>query len=281
MAAAAQILWDVIHYRLRKLEMANLAGAVSIAVALGLSLSEVAYRTLFAFVLNVFVYLNNDYVDLHFDLDSPDKDQDKTRFLQHNRGAAIALQWALVALLVALAMPFPRDLLAALVLGGGVCVAYSGWLKRRPYVDIVAMMAWGVAMPLCGTPLDRTLGVLMAGQLGLISGVFESIQVMRDESEDREQGVQTTAVVLGAQRTLLLARVLMVLAAVYAALVLHPLSGALGLAAVAIPMGADPARYWTRVKLCFGLSWLVGCAQVYWMEASAGLWLRLPAQAAL
>ena len=107
MAAAAQILWDVIHYRLRKLEMANLAGAVSIAVALGLSLSEVAYRTLFAFVLNVFVYLNNDYVDLHFDLDSPDKDQDKTRFLQHNRGAAIALQWALVASWSPWPCPFP------------------------------------------------------------------------------------------------------------------------------------------------------------------------------
>ena len=46
----------------------------------------------------------------------------------------------------------------------------------------------------------------MALQLGLFSGVFETIQVLRDADEVAEEGVRTTAVALGKPRTLMLAR---------------------------------------------------------------------------
>ena len=62
--AALRIVAAVVGYRLRKLEMANLVAALSIAIALRLPWPEVAYRTAFAFFLNALVYLNNDYIDV-------------------------------------------------------------------------------------------------------------------------------------------------------------------------------------------------------------------------
>jgi hypothetical protein len=45
------------------------------------------------------------------------------------------------------------------------------------------MIAWGVAMPLVGSPIENQDGWALALQLGLFSGVFESIQVMRNADE--------------------------------------------------------------------------------------------------
>ena len=74
MVAAFKILRDVLVERLRKREMANLAGAVSIMLVLGLPGPEMGVRVLFATLLNVLVYLNNDYCVVEFDLYAPGKD---------------------------------------------------------------------------------------------------------------------------------------------------------------------------------------------------------------
>ena len=124
----------------------------------------------------------------------------------------------MLALLAAAALAYGGGLLVPLIAGGGVCMAYSRWIKRRPYLDILAMMLWGFLMPLCGSPIDSVLGLCMAMQLGLFSAVFETIQVMRDADEDAAEGVRTTAVVLGKRRTLQLARGLMLLSSAYAVL---------------------------------------------------------------
>src|ERR1700755_942845 len=96
-AAAVKIVVDVLVFRLRKLEMANLAAATSIALTLGLSWTTVAWRTLFALVLNVLVYLNNDYIDVAVDLQAGNKDAQKSRFLADNMRAALVAQLALLA----------------------------------------------------------------------------------------------------------------------------------------------------------------------------------------
>ena len=84
MTAALKIIAHVLGYRLRQLEMANLAGAVSIMLALRLPFGDVAWRTLFALLLNVFVYLNNDYLDVAADARASHKDQSKVSFLQQH-----------------------------------------------------------------------------------------------------------------------------------------------------------------------------------------------------
>jgi 4-hydroxybenzoate polyprenyltransferase len=148
MVAGPKIIADVVAYRLRKLEMANLGAATSIALALHLPFAEVAYRTAFTFVLNVLVYLNNDYLDLGLDLRSESKDADKARFLADHMPAARRAQWTLLVLLIVAALSYDPGLLLPLIAGGGICLAYSAKFKHRPYLDVLAMMAWGVAMPM-------------------------------------------------------------------------------------------------------------------------------------
>jgi len=272
MLAALRIIAGVVAYRIRKLEMANLAGAGSIAVALHLPIVDIVIRTAFAFILNALVYLNNDYIDIQIDLASADKDAEKSRYLAENKRAALLAQWTLVALLAAVALFYDPGLFVPLIAGGGICFWYSAQLKHRPYLDILAMIIWGVTMPLCGSPLDSTVGLLMAVQLGLFSGVFETIQVMRDADEDREEGVRTTGVVLGKARSLTLARVQMVFCSLYALLVLQPWAAAVTAGALVVPFSETSIeRYWTRVKLVYGIAWLVICAWVWWYGGRAGL----------
>jgi 4-hydroxybenzoate polyprenyltransferase len=271
--AGLRIVMGVIGYRIRKLEMANLAAATSIALALRLPFVEVLLRTAFALTLNALVYLNNDYLDIEIDLASADKDQAKSRYLAAHKGTALAAQWTLVGLLVALALAFDKGLLVPLIAGGGICVWYSAQLKHRPFVDIGAMIIWGVTMPLCGAPLTRPVGLLLAVQLGLFSGVFETIQVMRDADEDAEAGVRTTGVVLGKRRSLLLARLQMLGCSLYAVLVLQPWAAAISLLALVVPYSERATeQYWTRVKVVYGVSWLMLCASVFWTGQRAG-WL--------
>ena len=272
MFASFRIVADVLAYRLKKLEMANLAAATSIAVALHLPFSNVVGRTLFAAALNVLVYLNNDYVDVGLDMQSTGKDSAKTRFLHEHLGAALGAQWGIVAMLVVAAVAFDVGLLAPLVFGGGICVLYSAYLKRRPYVDVPSMMLWGLAMPACGFPWQSRLGWCLAVELGLFSGVFEAIQVMRDADEDAIEGVRTTGVVLGKRGTLTLTRVLMIISTVFAGVAVHPIAGVLSAGALAVPFSTeDIARYWTRVKLVYGVTWLFICAWVFFQGHSQGL----------
>lgn len=273
MIAGFNIVLGVLVYRLRKLEMANLAAGASIAVALHLGIGDVAYRTVYAFVLNVLVYLNNDYIDVGIDLKSADKDNAKSRYLAEHMGAALGAQWMLGALLVVAAVVHEIGLLVPLVTGGGICIWYSAVLKRRPYLDILSMMLWGLAMPLCGVPITSLLGFAMAFQLALFSGVFESIQVMRDADEDaEEEGVRTTGVVLGKAKTLVLARVIMVLSTAYAALVLHPIAALISAGAFFVPFASDRVeKYWTRVKLVYGFTWLFICGWVFFHGGTSGL----------
>jgi len=265
-AAALRIVYQVVAFRVRKLEMANLAGAVAIMVVLRLPLPDLVFRTLFAALLNVLVYLNNDYHDVAIDARAPDKDRDKARYLARHMGAALRAQWILLALLCALALLHSLGLCLVLVAGGGICWLYSKYLKHTPLLDVAAMAGWGVVMPLCGSPLDRPLGIALAVQLGLFSAVFETIQVVRDRESDAQLGVRTSAVVLGTRRTFMLTRGLMVLCAAYGAVVLHPVSGALALGAVLLPMREgerEAQRLWTYVKAIYGGAWLLACAFLY------------------
>ena len=264
MGAALKIVFDVAVFRLRRLEMANMAAALAIMSALHLPGVEVAGRMVFALLLNLFVYLNNDWLDLEQDLASEDKNRDKTRFMADHPGAALGAQFGLLGILTVFALWWGGGLWLPLLLGGGVCWAYSKWLKRMPMVDVLAMIAWGVAMPMVGVPWGDPAGLALLGQLGLFSGVFESIQVLRDRDEDEERGVQTTAVVLGAARTHRMARGLMFASGIYAALAFHPLLAAFPVAAAFVKLGDDVHVYWNKIRLILGLCMLAETLLVWW-----------------
>jgi 4-hydroxybenzoate polyprenyltransferase len=270
MPAELKIVLDVARYRLRRLEMANLVAAVAIMLALRLGTAELLVRTGFGVLLNLFVYLNNDWHDLEDDLVASSRDREKTEYLAAHRGAAKRAQMGLLGLLAGFALVWGGGLGWPLVLGAGICAAYSAWLKRRPYVDVAAMMAWGVAMPAVAVPPGAEAGWWLLGQLALFSGVFETIQVLRDRDVDARRGIRTTAVVLGRARTELLVRGLLVLSGAYAATCFHPALVVLPLVAAVLPIPAVRVEaYWNRVRLLLGPTLLLECALVY-MRAGPG-----------
>lgn len=271
---AVRITLEVAVYRLRRLEMANIAGAAAIAFALQLPPGEFMVRVGFAFGLNLLVYLNNDYLDLAADLRVPGRDDIKTRFLRDHRRAGVCAQLGLLALLLAVCVWMP-GLLVPLVLGGGVCWAYSAWLKAMPYADVAAMIAWGVAMPLCGAPPESALGWALAGWLGLFSGVFEGIQVIRDHDADAATGVRTTAVALGVARTLVLVRVMLGVSAVYGALMVSPWLAALPALAILVPLDRDVTRTWNRARGVLGVAFLGAVGWVWWSGGTSGVLVRV------
>jgi 4-hydroxybenzoate polyprenyltransferase len=273
MLPALKILADVAIFRLKKLEMANMFAAAAIMLALGLGWLDMGVRFAFGVLLNLLAYLTNDYFDVDQDLESPNKDHAKTRFLKEHMRAALGAQIGLAVFLAAAAIAWSPDLLAALVCGAGICWIYSWKLKRVPYVDVLAMIVWGVTMPLVGLPLDRALGWLLVGQLALFSACFESIQVIRDHDEDLAKGVRTTAVRLGIPATRVLLRGFMILSAAYAALFLHRWIGLALLACLFLPL--DPRRadvYWNRQRFLMGIVWLALIAWIWWTGAADG-WL--------
>lgn len=270
MAPSLRILLDVAVYRLRKLEMANMVGAVAIMLTLRLTPEDLAVRTVFAFLLNLLAYLVNDYCDIERDL-AIDREAEKTRFLAEHRQVAFWVQVALFGTLVGVGVLWSAGLVLAAAAGAGICWLYTARLKETPYWDVAAMAAWGVGMTLVAFPLDSALGWLLAVQLGLFSSCFESIQVLRDHDEDAASGVRTTAVALGPRRTLLLARCLMVVSAAYALLLLHRHIGWAVLFAVLVPFdAAAPSRYWNRIRVVLGLAWVAMLGWIFWKGSAYG-----------
>jgi 4-hydroxybenzoate polyprenyltransferase len=276
MLPAVKIVVDVAIFRLKKFEMANMFAAAAIMLALGLEWADMAVRFGFGLLLNLLAYLTNDYFDVDQDLESPNKDHAKARYLKEHMRAAFWAQVALAVFLALVAVAWSPDLLAALAIGGGICWIYSWKLKRVPYIDVICMIVWGVAMPLVGLPPDRALGWLLLFQLALFSACFESIQVIRDHDEDLAGGVRTTAVRLGIPATKILLRAFMVLSAAYAALLLHRWIGLALLACLFLPL--DPKRadsYWTRQRFVMGVVWLALIGWIWWTGSADGWLLAL------
>jgi 4-hydroxybenzoate polyprenyltransferase len=272
--AALKILADVLSFRLRRLEMANLAAALAIMIALRLPLAELAVRGLFVAILNLLAYLINDVVDLEHDL-AAGRAPEKTRFLSEHRRAALGAELALTLALALIALAWSPWLLVPGALGAGICWFYTAYLKRVPYADVVAMAAWGAAMPLAAIPPDSVLGWALIGQLALFSACFELIQVLRDREADSALGVRTTAVALGPARTLFILRIAMLLSAAYAVALLHRFIGVALLAALALPFGVEIERFWHRVRVVFGLVWLALIAWIASTGTSSGAFVLL------
>ena len=266
MSAVFRILRDVIVYRVRKREMANLASSLTIMLAVGLPHGDVVVRFLFALALNVVVYLTNDIYDVDADLACPDKDTNKAAFLHANRKSAWLAALMPVTVMVAIGFVYDHELLITLLIAGTACWAYSARLKRTAFLDLVTILVCGVAGSMLAFPFDSTLGWYLAGLLGLFAACFQTVQMVRDHDADAAFGTRTTAVVLGPKATIALQHVLLITSAVYASLMLHRwLGAALALAAL-LPLHAHQAtQHWNRIRVALGLAWL---AIIAWVTAT-------------
>ncbi len=258
LTAPFRIVADAAIYRIRKREGANLATSMTLAVALSLPVTDIAYRCVFGVLLNLFVYLLNDCFDVQLDLAAPGRDSERTQFLHDHLGAG----WTMVALLAIIlgvtGWLHSTGLVVAFVANAVLITAYSRVLKRLPLVDLVAMVGWGVTMAMVGFPIESVDGWRFAGLLAILCAVTEAIQVIRDAASDQQAGLRTTAVVLGVRPTVWVARALMVGACVYTCLVLHTLLGLIFLCALLVPIrAASAARSWDLLRLVLGPTWLL------------------------
>ena len=279
MLPALKIILDVARFRLARLEMANMVAATALMLTFRLPALELGGRVCFALLLNLLVYLNNDFHDLIDDLASTSRDSDKTSYLRDHMRAAIGAQLGLLGALVAMVVLWRLELAVPLVLGGGICWAYSYRLKRVPGLDVVAMTLWGMSMPLVGFPLELIVGWLLVAQLGLFSTVFESIQILRDRAEDAAQEARTTAVSVGEGAMRWIIRGALIAAGLFAALCLSPWAGGAVLVSSRLPIGEDTPRYWNRVRMILGLAFVAECVTVYLTGQTQGLWLKIPVDA--
>ncbi len=265
LSAAWRIVADVVAYRLRKREAANLGTTFALALALRLPPIDIAWRGTFAIVLNVFVYLVNDCFDVGIDLRAPGRDTARTRFLAANLRIAWGVCMALGGILVGLGALRSGELFAAALVNIAVIVAYSAVLKHRPGLDILAMGAWGLSMAMPGFAVTSPVGWRLAGVLGILSMVTESVQVLRDEPSDRAAGVRTTAVVLGPSACAGITRVLVLLAAVYTLGVLgEPVAAVVILPGVLVPLRPERAsRSWDILRVLFGAAWVFVLVRYY------------------
>ncbi len=256
--AAARIVADVVVYRVRKREMGNLVTSTTLAAALALPLGDVALRFAFGALLNLWVYLVNDLIDVDVDLAAPGRDQTRVRFLSDHRRIGWLTSMVLLAALAGAGAAHSPGLLVAVSSTAVIIVAYTRWWKRTPGLDLLAMAGWGLSMALVGCPLESAAGLRLAGLLALLCASTEAVQVLRDEDSDRAAGVRTTAVVLGPRLTVLCFRVLVLASAVYASLLLHRWLGLLLLLALPVPMapGDAAARRWDIFRALFGITWL-------------------------
>lgn len=269
---AFKLVADVVVYRIRKREMANLFAAFSIMIALHNEILDIFMRLLFALVLNTLVYLINDYYDVDIDFQSGSRDKSKVAFLRNHRAHARFAMVFMFLTLAAWAGVYYPGLALPLVGGAGICWLYSARLKHIPFADITSMIFWGGIMPTAGIFLDSLCGWLLAAQLALFSACFETIQVLRDRESDSRAGMRTTAVYLGEEKTEGLLRVLLCLNALYCIAVLHKIFGLFLFVAILLPISARKMdEYWNRTRLVFGLVWLALLVQFYLYDTPLGL----------
>ncbi|MBW2704618.1 MAG: UbiA prenyltransferase family protein [Deltaproteobacteria bacterium] len=252
--------------------MANLVAAGSIMVALQLPLHDIGTRLLFGFLLNLLVYLNNDFCDVDQDITSAKKGIERALYLKQHIKAAVGAQISILVVLTGLGVFYSYGLLIALVAGGGICWLYSRKLKRMPYLDVAAMILAGGLVPIVAFPLDSVLGWALVLALAIFSGCFESIQVMRDHDEDLASKVRTTAVRLGIPATMWMLRFFVIIAATYCTAVLNRYAGPVILLALFIPLDRTAVeQYWNRIRMITGVAWLGILVWIFLYGMSDGL----------
>lgn len=263
-----KIAYESFRYRVEKHEANNLLATLSMLLAFKVEGLDLILRVAFAILLNLLIYLLNDYCDLDVDLCDSQRDQPKTRFMaEHRRASQLAVLGELVLLggvAAAHVFLFHTPLLpAALVINVALYFAYSRWLKRIPIVDVLSMTLAGATSTMVGAP-NSVLGYQLLALLGLLSGSYEIVQVIRDAESDEQQGVRTTAVFLGPRLAAWLFRAIVLGAALYGVLLLGKWAAAGFVIALFLPLNvADAARSWDKARVIFGLSWLGLLVQIY------------------
>jgi len=238
-------LWE----RFRRGEGALLAVSAAVVWLRGPLTRTGAAQLALSFLVLATLYSLNDLCDARADGRNPKKNPRLVAsFVAHADGFGLCLGAVQVGL----------ALLAYALLGGTAAlvvvallalnVLYSVRLKGVPFVDVVAVGAWGGLYAAIASPPAR-LCVLV----GVMTAIAHVFQVLEDRDVDAENGINTTAVLSLPATTLVLA----LLCATLASLLARELGwgwAATGLIPLALHLGFRPgAPAWLGSRGCFGL----------------------------
>lgn len=267
-----RIARDILLYRLRKLEMiGHLASVIAIMIVLHRPFDDVLIRSGFALFLIFLTYLNHDFCDVERDLASGTR-ADKTNYLAQHLDEAAYLQGIILFVLLLAAVLYNPWLVPLTILIAAVAWGYSALCKGIPVLDVAGMALWGTVIAFVAFFPGNGLGWILAGQLGLLTGASQTIQLLRDRNEDRSVSVKSTAVVLGPEWTLYLGRVLIGLAGVYGVIFLHRYLGTFMFAALCVPYDPESVGpYWIRVRILLGLAWFGILGWIFVYRSTPGL----------
>jgi 4-hydroxybenzoate polyprenyltransferase len=245
------------------------------------SWTNITVRITVVLLVILFVYLNNDYYDVDNDLLTTNNPDRKTFLLDH-LNESLGLQAICVGFALVIAGTYEVGLLLGSLASLSLGWIYSAYAKDIPFFDIVTFAGWGGSILLLSFPVVRLLGWILVGQLVLLTAVSQTIQVLRDQSDDRKASLQTTAVTLGSETTYWLAQLLITASALYGIGFLHQYFGALMVLPLAISFSPDTVnRYWLTVRAVLGIGWVSMLFWVLTYGETFGLLLRVGPSAEL
>lgn len=171
------------------------------AFASPITLAVALIQSAISLIVMCLLYGYNDYTDADADKLNPKKDLEFIEIILHHKKTYLYL----IVLL-----QFITIVTCFLVLGWGIalCLAvlyginflYSTYIKSMPILDILIVCLWGgVYACLAG---ELKTGIALAA--GLMTGIAHLFQVITDEKTDKENNINTSAVVLAQYKNLLL-----------------------------------------------------------------------------
>ncbi|MEW6443651.1 MAG: UbiA family prenyltransferase [bacterium] len=258
-----RLLSGTILDRLRRLEANSLITNFTLLLAFRFGLLDLSIRLGVTFLLNVFVYFINDFIDVQIDLASGTKDRAKALYLQEHRRTAFALIACGSAGLLLLTLFYSRSVCFGVVLALLTTFLYTDYFKNIPFLDIAGCFVWGIAMAWPAIPDFSWEGIRLVLLIGIFAACFEVVQCVKDFDSDRASGLRTTPVVLGIPKAFLIARSLYVLSAIYTVLVLGQIQGAALLLPILFSTKQKAESYWLKLRLVFGAVWLLIMARLF------------------
>jgi len=258
-----RLLIDTLLDRLKRFEANTLFTNFVLLIAFHFSLADFIIRMAVTFYVNMLAYFINDFIDVDVDLAAEGKDHAKALFLKENKRTALALIVCLSVALLVFTLFYSTSVCFGIIFVVFVIFIYTDYFKTRAYWDIFGCFLWAISLSWIAIPDFSFEGIKLILLLGLFSCCTETAQCIKDYESDKKYGLKTTPIVLGISRTFLMVRILYVVAALYTIFILRQPVGFLVLVPIFFSTSQLITRYWLKLRIVFGIVWLVIMVRVY------------------
>ena len=258
-----RLLIDTLADRLKRFEANTIFTNFVLLIAFHFSATDVLIRMAVTIYVNMLAYFINDFIDVEVDLAAEEKNHTKALFLKENKRTALAMIVCLSVILLVFTLFYSKSVCFGIIFVVFVIFIYTDYFKTRAYWDIFGCFLWAISLSWIAIPDFSFEGIKLIIVLGLFSCCTEIAQCIKDYESDKKFGLKTTPIALGIPGTFLVARIIYVVAALYTIFFLHQLIGLLILLPIFFSTSQPVTRYWFKLRIVFGIVWLVIMVRVY------------------